>query len=122
MPIRYLNSSVLRWPNRDSVLRSLSHWAEKIAKKGPAVLRVGYFGSYARGEAGVGSDLDVIVIVEDSEKPFEQRASDFDTQDLPVPTDVLVYTQKEWDDLTGEPGFQRTANREAVWVYTARET
>ncbi len=122
MPIRYLNSSVLRWPDPESVLQALRRWAHKVQRKRPAVLRIGYFGSYARGQAGVGSDLDVIVIVEDSERPFAERRSDFNTEDLPVPTDVLVYTQKEWDDLTDEPGFQRTANREAVWVYTARET
>ncbi|WP_447975536.1 nucleotidyltransferase domain-containing protein [Nitrospira sp. Kam-Ns4a] len=33
---------------------------------------MGYCGSYARGEAGAGSDLDLLVIVGRSQKPFEE--------------------------------------------------
>jgi predicted nucleotidyltransferase len=36
----------------------------------PEVVRVGYFGSYARGDWGVGSDLDLIIIVDRSDEPF----------------------------------------------------
>jgi predicted nucleotidyltransferase len=44
------------------------------------VLEIGYFGSYARGDWGVGSDVDLIVIVAESELPRERRAVEFGTK------------------------------------------
>ena len=117
MPVRSLNSPVLRWPDEDIVIRAVRRWTQENGEKKPVILRMGYFGSYARGDAGVGSDLDILIIVEDTDKPFEQRATEFDTRDLPVPAEVLVYTRAEWEELTGKPGFQRTADQEAIWLY-----
>jgi len=83
----------------------------------PDALLIGYFGSYARGDWGVGSDLDLIIVVEASDLPFEQRSAEWDTTSLPVPADVLVYTLSEWVDL--EPGrrFTRMLAHETVWLY-----
>jgi hypothetical protein len=47
----------------------------------------------------VGSDLDLVVIVKNSDQPFQRRAVTWDTVELPVPTDVLVYTEEEWQLL-----------------------
>ncbi len=79
---------------------------------------MGYFGSYARGDWGVGSDLDVILVVRESGTPFIRRAADWDLTRLPVPADVLVYTEGEWQALT-ESGirFARVARDEVVRVY-----
>ena len=37
------------------------------------------------------------------------------TTELPVPTDVLVYTRREWDALR-QRRFGHTSN-EAIWIY-----
>jgi uncharacterized protein len=79
-------------------------------------MRIGYFGSYARGDWGVGSDVDLVIVVEDCDRPFEQRATAWDTTQLPVPADLLVYTQGEWAVLSARPGFGRAVEDEAVWV------
>ncbi|MEP7198773.1 MAG: nucleotidyltransferase domain-containing protein, partial [Chloroflexota bacterium] len=121
MPTRSLNSSVFKWPNARAVESALRHWAERIGAQHPDVLRVGYFGSYARGDWSVGSDLDVLIIVESSTQPFEQRAVPWDTISLPVQTDVLMYTQAEWDALDRQGRFYQTLMREAVWVYIKRD-
>jgi predicted nucleotidyltransferase len=81
-------------------------------------LRLGYFGSYARGDWGVGSDLDLVVVVSESHRPFAERALDFDVAGLPVPAELLVYTDTEWREL--EQRHDRFAERlraETVWVY-----
>lgn len=113
MPVRSLSSSVLKWPERDAVIAALRDWAGRSARERPGVTRIGYAGSYARGDWGVGSDLDLIVIVRESQHPFERRAVEWDATELPVPVDVLVYTQAEWDAL--ERGGRSLA-RETVWV------
>jgi predicted nucleotidyltransferase len=77
---------------------------------------VGYFGSYARGDWGVGSDVDLLVLVEDSDEPFHRRTLGFDIRPLPVPADVLVYTMAEWDRMSLSGGLPRTVAAQVVWV------
>jgi hypothetical protein len=79
-------------------------------------LQIGYFGSYARGDWGVSSDLDLVIILESSEQPFERRSAEWDTTELPVPADVLVYTKGGWQSLSQQRRFHQTL-RAAVWVY-----
>ena len=121
MPVRSLNSSVLKWARREEVLESAKSWAERIAKNHPEVLRIGCFGSYARGDWGVGSDIDILVIVARSNKPFIYRAVDFDATDLPVPADVLVYTQDEWHQLQLSGRFSEQVKSEVIWLYERGE-
>lgn len=80
---------------------------------------MGYFGSFARGNWGVGSDLDVLVIVDDANRPFFERPSQFDTSPLPVPVDLLVYTREEWERLVDEK--RGPAREPVVWTEMARE-
>ena len=117
MPVRSSTSSVLRWPDRAEVERALAAWAAAEAPRHPGLLRLGVFGSYARGDAGVGSDLDLIAIVARSDEPFERRALAWDLTPLPVPAEILVYTRDEWEKLEREGGrFIRTLEREARWL------
>ncbi len=115
MPVRSLRSSVLRWPDRATVEAAVRAWAAATAAEKAEVCRVGFFGSYARGDWGVGSDVDLIVVVERAGLPFERRAIEFDTTPLPVPADLFVYTLEEWDRSSGS-GSQRAVADEVVWV------
>jgi predicted nucleotidyltransferase len=96
---------------------AVRRWAEKVSAEKADVLRIGYFGSYARGDWGVGSDLDLIAIVDRSDKPMERRGAGFDTTQLPVPSDLLIYTAEEWQRMRDQGRFGRTLVEEAVWVY-----
>jgi predicted nucleotidyltransferase len=114
MPVRLLNSSVLKWPDAEKVLAAVRRWAKKVGQQRPDVMQIGYFGSYARGDWGVGSDLDLVIILKSSEKAFDMRSSEWDTGEIPVPTDVLVYTQEEWQ---ARPGFlSPRLTSEIVWL------
>jgi predicted nucleotidyltransferase len=117
MPVRSLHTSVLRWPDRREVEQRVAEWAAREAPRHPGLLRLGYFGSYARGEAGVGSDLDLIAVVESSSEPFERRALAWDLNTLPVPAELLVYTRLEWERLQQQGGrFARTLQQEVRWL------
>ncbi|MGC8890664.1 MAG: nucleotidyltransferase domain-containing protein, partial [bacterium] len=72
MPVRSLNSSVLKWPTYEEVIYKLKEWIKEVIEKRNDVLKIGFFGSYARGDFGIGSDLDLIIIVESSKLPFER--------------------------------------------------
>jgi hypothetical protein len=101
----------------EAVLR----WAEEVLRQRNDILRLGYLGSYARGDWGVGSDLDLIIIVEDSPEPFARRATHWDVTALPVPTDLLVYTAEEWSSLNPQGRFYSTLIKEAIWVFIRDE-
>ena len=120
MPVRSLSSSVFRWPDSGKVCEAFARWADKVSRQRPEVLRIGCFGSYARGDWGVGSDLDIVIVIQNTDQPFETRPSGFDTTELPVPADLLVYTHDEWKALEQRrptPAFLR----ELRWVYRVEE-
>jgi predicted nucleotidyltransferase len=107
---------VLAWPDASTVAAAVRRWAAAVATD-PRVRRVGYFGSYARGDWGVGSDVDLVVLVDRADEPFARRGLAWDLTELPVPAQVLVYTVDEWNRLAREGSrFHATLAREAVWV------
>lgn len=114
MPVRSSNSRVLKWPDAAAVNAAARRWARELAAREPAVLRVGYFGSYARGDWGVGSDLDLVVLLAESREPAHRRGVRWERASLPVPVDLLIYTREEWDRLAGSP-FRETVEGEVVW-------
>jgi uncharacterized protein len=118
MPVRSLNSSVLRWPDRGRVDRAVRAWAEDAVMRHGRVLKLGYFGSYARGDWGVGSDLDLVAILETDPEPFERRSLKWDLNQLPVQAQLLVYTAAEWGALKSQGSrFFNVLNSETVWVF-----
>ena len=119
MPVRSLNSSVLKWPSRKAVDQAVRAWTVEQTRERPEILRLGYFGSYARGDWGVGSDLDLIAIVNEISEPFARRALKWDLNGLPVPAELIVYAQSEWEALEQKDSkFARMLKREIVWTFT----
>ena len=117
MPVRSLNSSIAKWPSRREVHTAFSQWVARWIEAVPAAVAAGYFGSYARDEAGAGSDLDVIIIVAACEVPFEYRYGCWDFSSIPVPVEAQIYTVDEWRQLSaGQPRFYQTLVRETCWL------
>ena len=119
MPVRSSNSSVLKWPDQKTIDRAVRSWSTEQARSQAGVLRLGYFGSYARGDWGVGSDLDLVAVIAETSDPFERRSLKWDLNGLPVPADLVVYTLQEWEELLAkDTRFARMLRDETIWVYT----
>lgn len=117
MPVTSSTSSVKRWPNAEAVIAALEVWGAEAASRRDDLIGLGYFGSYARGDAAFGSDLDLVMIVEEDRRPFTERGRDWRTETLPVPVDLLIYTVAEWERLQAAGGrFARTLSTEARWL------
>lgn len=115
MPKRSLDSFVLRWPSPAEVEQALRDWLEQTEL--PGLLALGYFGSYARGESGPGSDLDLVLVLKDAPEAPWERTRRLPLELLPVPTEALVFTLAEWRALPeARPRFARTLTQETRWL------
>jgi predicted nucleotidyltransferase len=80
------------------------------------------FGSHARGTAGAGSDIDVIVVAP-TDRPFVDRFRDYlpAIVDAGVGVDLLVYTPEEFAQMQAqERPFLVDALADARQVYVGR--
>ena len=123
MPVRSLSSPVFKWPDQRTVAEAVAAWARREAGRHSDVVAIGYFGSYATGTWGVGSDVDLIAIVRRADEPFETRAVSWNTTDLPVPAQLLGYTVLEWQHLVSRGNrFSRVLTSKVVWVIGSSHT
>ncbi|MCD6160472.1 MAG: nucleotidyltransferase domain-containing protein [Thermotogae bacterium] len=117
MPVRSLDSSVMKWPSKKEIIEALKNWSDELFNDSNT-LAVGYFGSYARGNYGVGSDLDVITIIKETNTPFEKRGINRGLFAIPVPVDLLIYTIDEWRKMKKEKShFALKVEDEVVWLF-----
>jgi uncharacterized protein len=117
MPVRSSTSRVLRWPDAaaDAVGPLCQRGQDRRAQ--PQIRSIGYFGSYARGDWGPGSDLDLVVVSDAVDPDPFRRAAAFDTAGIPVPVDVLVYTPEEFERLcAGATGLGAAIRNQARWL------
>ena len=107
----------MRWPGREEVEAAAVEWAQRQRAWRSDIVRLGFFGSYARGDHGPGSDLDLIAVVQACDRPFVDRPLDWDTGGMPVPATIMVYTLEEWEEMLAEGRrFATTVQAEAVWL------
>ena len=112
MPVRSLDTPILKWPSREEVLAAAAAWARELSARDRRVRAVGVFGSYARGDAGVGSDLDLVVLVRDG-----AGAPLFDVSGLPVPAETVVFEETPWRHASREAtGIARTIAADVRWL------
>ena len=117
MPVSSPPGSVLRWPSAADVLRAARAWAEEQRRNNPDLLAVGVFGSYGRGDAGVGSDLDLLLILKECSEPIWERLRRWDTGSLPLACDLLVYSLVEWRRLPGwNPRLAAALQKDTRWL------
>jgi uncharacterized protein len=123
MPVRLLNSAILKWPDKQKVLNEAKLWAQSTGHDDYNIVSIYFFGSICTGTWGVGSDLDIIIILKKTKVPFISRASFYDTSIISVPVDLLVYTQAEISKLTKEKSrFMDTIAKSSVLLYQQSNT
>jgi predicted nucleotidyltransferase len=87
---------------RDRVIGELERSVRRLLEAHPEVRRVLLFGSYARGDHGLRSDADVLLVLSSSphERYFD-RIPDFLDYflDMSVPVDIFPYTEEEVDRM-----------------------
>jgi predicted nucleotidyltransferase len=80
------------------------------------------FGSFAYGQPGPDSDLDLLVVVADSDMSFYERSALAyrALRGIGVPIDVQVYTREEFDRRSAlAVSFERTVKTKGHVLYAA---
>ena len=116
---RKLSRSVkITYFDKKLVEESLRGYLKEIAVKHPEVERVLLFGSFVRDESVPGSDIDLLVILRESEESFLNRIPRFLPSRFPVGVDVFPYTEKEVERMKREGNFFiKSALEEGVEVF-----
>ena len=117
MPVRSLTQSLVRWPSPEQVLSEVAAWAAAQQAENPSLQRVGVFGSYGRGTAGVGSDLDLLLVDVAADGPQHQRLLRWPLAQLPLSCDALVLTPSELEELlTSGSRMALELQRDVRWM------
>jgi hypothetical protein len=99
MPVRLFTQSLLRWPEPAEVFKAVTAWAAAQSLQQPGFERLGVYGSYGRGDAGVGSDLDLVLIDRSATGTASERFRQWPFEELPLSCDALILTPPEWEQL-----------------------
>ena len=87
---------ILKKKQAEEIEKTLSLIVEKLKDKAE---RISIFGSVARGEAGIFSDLDILIIMK-TDKPFLKRLEEiYSIPEISVDVDIICYTPEEFEQL-----------------------
>jgi hypothetical protein len=110
---RFSSFAEVRFLDRDQVIRDLRQAVAAAKAQRPEILRVLLFGSFVQGNWTADSDADLIVVVRRSFPDLLSR-SPYQIFTPAIPTDSLVYSEKEFDDLSKDPSSFLAQNLSAA--------
>ena len=91
--------------DKEAVWDSLKKLAAQLKKERPEIERIILFGSLVRDDCVPGSDVDLLIVLGKSDKPFLERITDYMPSKFPVGVDVFPYTKKELKAMIKEGNF-----------------
>lgn len=101
---KYLDGVEILSVNVDSLRSSLREIASKIKSKYPHVLKIILFGSFGKDNFTPYSDVDIAIILKETDKHFLKRQDEFIDYFVNIPFDVnlIVYKQEEFNKMLRE--------------------
>jgi uncharacterized protein len=98
-----LPSVKVTFTNREQILKALENLIQEWTQQHPELEQVILFGSFARGDYFPGSDVDVLLILENSAQPLLNRIRKFLPTHFPVDIDIFPYTRDEIERVKRDP-------------------
>ena len=80
------------------IQRALEKFVAELARR-PEVLKIILFGSMVNDRYAPGSDVDILVVISESDKPLRNRVPDYLPRRFPMGLDVFPYTVDEANRL-----------------------
>ena len=102
----------------DAIVSAVKRYLAVLPTVGIHANRAVLFGSFARGDYGIRSDLDLLIVLQNSDEVALERIERF-LGDAPVyPTDMLVYTDEELRArFSGGDAFIAQVLRESIQIW-----
>ena len=115
----FLRSAGPAFRDRNEILGLAREAAARMGAACPEVEQGVLFGSFARNDYGVHSDLDLLVILDRTEKSVFQRLDEYLPWAPAYPTDILPLTRFEVQSrLERSDPFLRRALNEGITLYS----
>ncbi|HXF03798.1 MAG TPA: nucleotidyltransferase domain-containing protein [Blastocatellia bacterium] len=89
------------FPDRE-VWEELRAFAAQLRRQHPEIEKVLVFGSLVRGDCVPGSDVDLLVVLRESNVSFLERIPQYTPSNFPVAVDVFPYTCEELEHMLRE--------------------
>ena len=103
MPDEYSISAEVRFIDLEQVLRDLRRAASEAKRTRPEIVKVYLFGSLVKGNWTADSDADLIAVVRKEFPDFVLSRSAYQIYTPSIPTDTLVYSESEFEQLLADP-------------------
>ena len=100
-----MSSVVIKSVDITAVRCAIDAYAQRLLEARPDVDEIIVFGSFTKGTYSPGSDVDLLVILGHSEKPFKERIPDLLPGAFPVGLDLMPYTRAEIEARQDSPFF-----------------
>ena len=114
----FWNSAGPRFVSKDEALDLARKTARQMADQNPDISRILLFGSFAREDYGVRSDLDLLIILRESNEAMAERFDKFLSYVPAYPMDVFVYTHEELRQrVAGGDAFLTRALKESIQIW-----
>jgi predicted nucleotidyltransferase len=119
MQVKSSNSVRIRYLDKPGIMKAISCLVEELSQKYPEIERISLFGSFARGEAVPGSDVDILIVLTDSDVPFKDRITKYMPSSFPVGIDVFPYTRSEIEAMLSQGNyFLKSAEQDSMLLFT----
>lgn len=116
----FLSSVVVKSVDEALVRRAMDAYAQHLLASHPEVEEVVVFGSFAKGNYGPGSDIDVFIGLSRSDEIPRDRIPGLLPHAFPVGMDLFPYTRAEIESRSGSPIVEEV--RRSSWRYSRPQT
>jgi len=119
MQTKSFDSVKIKYLDKPAIMKAIKRLVKDLSQESPKIAEIRLFGSLARDEAVPGSDVDILIILTDSDLPFTDRIMKYMPSSFPVGIDVLPYTQSEIEAMLDQGNhFLKSAMEDSIVLFT----
>lgn len=115
-----MSSVVVKSIDDAEVRRRVEEYATHLLANRPEVEEIIIFGSFTKNTYAPGSDLDILIVLSDSDKSRRDRIPDYLPGAFPVGVDLFPFTRREIESMKDSAFLAEIFK--STWRYPRRPT